>query len=149
MAFVPVDAGLLSETLCIEEERVVGRDNTVAYARLKLQLPESRIRAHYVKARVKVREYPDDTLSVFHGPRCLARYDGEGHEIAPTRPSLASGSPPSRRGLETFVSVAPPARRPALTAARPEAKGKPRVGTKKRAATSNKETGLGPAPAVL
>src|SRR5256885_3707475 len=50
-AFVPVAADLLSEALCIEEERVVGRDNTVSYARLKLQLPESRVRAHYVKAR--------------------------------------------------------------------------------------------------
>ncbi len=148
-AFVPAAAGLLSEALCIEEERVVGRDNTVAYARLKLQLPESRIRAHYVKARVKVRDYPDGTLSVFHGPRCLARYDAEAREIAPTRLSMAAGSPPSRRGLETLASAAPPARRPALTASRPEAKGKPRVGTKKRATRSNKETAPGPAPAVI
>src|SRR5204863_7637801 len=36
-AFVAADPGLLSETLCIEEERVVGRDNTVAYAGLRLQ----------------------------------------------------------------------------------------------------------------
>ena len=48
-----------AETLCVEEERVVGRDNTVAYRTLRLQLPESRMRPHYVKARVKVREYPD------------------------------------------------------------------------------------------
>ena len=142
-AFVPVDAGLLSETLCIEEERVVGRDNTVAYARLTLQLPESRVRAHYVKARVKVREYPDGTLSVFHGPRCLARYDGDGRAIAPTRPSMASCSPPSRRGLETPVSAEPSARRPALTAARHEANGRPWVGTKKRASRSNQETAVG------
>ena len=148
-AFVPVAADLLSEALCIEEERVVGRDNTVSYARLKLQLPESRVRAHYVKARVKVREYPDGTLSVFHGPRCLARYDRGGRAIAPTRPSMAAGSPPSRPGLETLVSAAPPTPRPALTASRPAAKGKPRVGTKKRAAKSNKETCLRPAPVVL
>ncbi len=148
-AFVPVAADLLSEALCIEEERVVGRDNTVSYARLKLQLPESRVRAHYVKARVKVREYPDGTLSVFHGPRCLARYDRGGRAIAPTRPSMAAGSPPSRPGLETLVSAAPPTPRPALTASRPAAKGKPRVGTKKRATKSNKETCLRPAPAVL
>ena len=78
----------------------MARDNTVSYLRLKLQLPESRVRAHYVKARVKVRNYPDGTLAVFHGPRCIARYDAEGHEIvAPTRSSLAPCSPPSRRGL--------------------------------------------------
>jgi transposase len=141
-AFVAADPTLLIETLCIEEERVVGRDNTVAYRTLRLQLPESRMRAHYVKARVKVRDYPDGTLAIFHGPRCLARYDADGRQIAaPTPPSLASCSPPSRRGLDKPAHAAPAARRPALTAARHEAKGKPRVGTKKRASRSNKETG--------
>jgi transposase len=141
-AFVAADPNLLVETLCIEEERVVGRDNTVAYRTLRLQLPESRVRAHYVKARVKVRDYPDGTLAVFHGPRCLARYDANGRHIAaPTPPSLASCSPPSRRGLDAQVHTTSPARRPALTAARHEAKAKPRVGTKKRAPRSNKETG--------
>ena len=143
-AFVAADAELLSETLCIEEQRVVGRDNTVAYEGLKLQLPESRMRAHYVKARVKVREYPDGSLAVLHGPRCLCRYDQAGREIAaPTRSSLAACSTPSRRGLETPASAARTARRPALTASRHEAKDQPRVGTKKRASRSNKETGLG------
>jgi hypothetical protein len=147
-AFVAIDPELLRETLCIEEERVVGRDNTVAYRGMKLQLPESRVRAHYVKARVKVRGYPDGTLAVLHGPRCLCRYDQAGREIAaPTRPSLAPCSTPSRRGLQASVRAAPAARRPALTASRHEADGKPWVGTKKRASRSNKETG-GPAASL-
>jgi hypothetical protein len=142
-AFVPVDADHLREMLCIEEERVVARDNTVSYLRLKLQLPESRARAHYVKARVKVRNYPDGTLAVFHGPRCIARYNGEGCEIvAPTRSSLAPCSPPSRRGLEASEQVPASAQRPALTAARHGAGGNAWVGTKKRATRSNKETTL-------
>jgi hypothetical protein len=140
-AFVAVDCELLSETLCIEEERVVGRDNTIAYAGLKLQLPESGMRAHYVKARVKVREYPDGSLAVLHGPRCLCRYDHAGGQLTvPTRSSLASCSMPSRRGLEAPGSAARPVRRPALTASRHEASRKPWVGTKKRAFRSNKET---------
>lgn len=77
-AFVAADAEQLGETLCIEEERVVGRDNTVVFERLRLQLPPSRIRHHFVKARVKVRQYPDGRLAVFHGPRLLARYDADG-----------------------------------------------------------------------
>src|SRR5215216_6519184 len=142
-AFVAADAALLSETLCSEEERIVGRDNTVTSGRRKLQLPESPMRAHYVKAQVKVRHYPDGRLAVFHGPRCLARYDANGRQIAaPIPPSLAPCSPPSRRGLETPAHATPLVRRPALTAARHEAKGKKRVGTKKRASRSNKETGL-------
>jgi len=80
-AFVAADPAMLTEALCIEEERVVARDNTVAYAGLRLQLPESRARAHYVKARVKVRHYPDGTIAVFHGPRRLARYDPGGRPI--------------------------------------------------------------------
>lgn len=81
-AFVTVrDPAGLADILCVEEERVVARDNTVAYERLKLQLPQSRVRAHYVKARVKVRAYPDGTLAVFHGPRLLARYDAAGQVI--------------------------------------------------------------------
>jgi transposase len=142
-AFVAADAALLSETLCSEEERIVGRDNTVTSGRRKLQLPESPMRAHYVKAQVKVRHYPDGRLAVFHGPRCLARYDANGRQIAaPSPPSLAPCSPPSRRGLETPAHATPLVRRPALTAARHEAKGKKRVGTKKRASRSNKETAL-------
>jgi len=140
-AFVAVDSELLRETLCIEEERVVGRDNTVAYAGLTLQLPESRVRAHYVKARVKVRKYPDGSLAVLHGPRCLCRYDHAGGQLTvPTGPSLASCSMPSRRGLEAPASAARPARRPALTASQHEASRRPWVGTKKRAFRSNKET---------
>ena len=144
-AFVPVDADHLREMLCVEEERVVARDNTVSYLRLKLQLPESRVRAHYVKARVKVRNYPDGTLSVFHGPRCIARYDAGGHEIiAQTRSSLAPCSPPSRRGLEAPEQVHSSPQRPALTAARHGAGANARVGTKKQAIRSNKETTLHP-----
>jgi hypothetical protein len=140
-AFVAVDPELLSEILCREEERVVGRDNTVAYRGMQLQLPESRLRAHYVKARVKVREYPDGSLAVLHGPRCLCRYDHAGGQLAvPTSASLASRSMPSRRGLEAPGSAARPAQRPALTASRHEASRKPWVGTKKRALRSNKET---------
>ena len=120
---------------------MVSRDNTVAYNGLRLQLPESRVRAHYVKARVKVREYSDARLAVFHGPRCLCRYDQDGRQITgPTQKNLASCSTWSRRGLQAPASAAHPARRPALTASRHEAVRNTWVGTKKRASRSNKET---------
>ena len=77
-AFVAADPGQLAEILCVEETRIVARDNTVSYEGLSLQLPPSPARAHFVKAKVKVRRYPDDSLAVFHGPRLLARYDAEG-----------------------------------------------------------------------
>jgi hypothetical protein len=43
-----------------------------------LQIPEDRHRHHYVKARVRVHQYPDGHLAVFHGPRCLADYNADG-----------------------------------------------------------------------
>ena len=79
--FVAADKAQLKEILCVQHERIVGRDNTVAHAGRHLQLPPSPLRAHYVKARVIVREYPDGTLAVFHGPRLLARYDATGQAM--------------------------------------------------------------------
>jgi hypothetical protein len=44
--------------LCVAEERVVGNDNTVAWAARRLQLPESRLRSHFMRAKVLAREDP-------------------------------------------------------------------------------------------
>ena len=74
-------AGNLTDILSLQEERVVAGDNTVRYKNRSLQIPADRHRHHYVKARVRVHEYPDGHLAVFHGPRCLARYTAEGELI--------------------------------------------------------------------
>jgi hypothetical protein len=81
-AFVPVaEPGLLREILCVQEERVVARDNTVSFEGTTLQLPESPLRRHYVKARVRVHQYPDGALAIFHGPRAIGRYRADGIPI--------------------------------------------------------------------
>jgi len=77
-AFVAIGGVDLNEILCVQEDRQVGRDNTVPFQRLRLQIPPSPLRAHFVKARVKVRQYPDGSHAIFHGPRCLGRYDAHG-----------------------------------------------------------------------
>lgn len=77
-AFVPWAGGDLGEILCHQEDRVVARDNTVQFGRLSLQIPQSPLRAHYVKATVQVRRYPDGRLALFHGPRCIGRYRADG-----------------------------------------------------------------------
>ena len=86
-AFVPlIRPDQIDDILCIHAERIVGRDNTVRYANRVLQLPAGPHRPHYVKAKVRVHEYPNDTLAVFHGPRCLARYQADGQPFeTPTR----------------------------------------------------------------
>ena len=77
-AFVPYRGRPLADILCVQEERVVGNDNTVRYNGRCLQIPPDRHRHHYVKIKVRVHQYPDGTFAVFHGPRCLARYDPDG-----------------------------------------------------------------------
>lgn len=105
-AFVTVaDPAQLSEILCIEEERIVARDNTVAFDRLKLQLPPSPWRHHFVKARVRVRRYPDGALAVAHGPRVIARYHPDG--------SLDEAAGPANRTAACTAST-----RPARTSSR-------------------------------
>jgi transposase len=80
-AFVAVDPAQLREILCVQEQRIVARDNTVSFGRMRLQLPQSRLRPHYVKARVRVHQYPDGSLAVFHGPRAIARYTSAGELV--------------------------------------------------------------------
>lgn len=70
-AFVPLGDFALDDVLCIQEERVVSKDNTVKYKGCTLQLCADSMRLHYVKSTVRVHEYPDRSLAVFHGPRKL------------------------------------------------------------------------------
>jgi Winged helix-turn helix len=83
-AFVPF-VGALEDVLCVHEERVVGKDNTVRYEGRVLQIPEQRHRRHFVKASVRVHEYPDGRLAIFHGPRRLADYEADGTLIEQNR----------------------------------------------------------------
>jgi len=117
------------EILCVQEERQVGNDNTVSWKGRRLQIPESPLRRHFVKATVRVHEYPDGTVSVFWGPHRLAQFTADGTPIvvAPTTPSMAPRSGPSRTspdGRAKSASLTAPARAAHDTA---------RVGTKKRA----------------
>lgn len=92
-AFVPLaEPAQLVETLCVEEERVVARDNTVTFGRLKLQLPPTPWRHHFVKARVRVRRYPDDQIALAHGPRVIARYHPDGRLIEPAKPAARTAA---------------------------------------------------------
>jgi transposase len=76
--FVADAAQAWREILCVQEERVVGNDNTVKWKQLSLQIPPSSLRPHFVRAKVRVHEYPDGRLAVFLGPHRLADYDVAG-----------------------------------------------------------------------
>jgi len=82
-AFVADTMEAWREILCIQEDRVVGNDNTVKWERRSLQLPPSRLRPHFVKTTVRVHEYPDGQLAVYWGPHRLADYAEDGSLIQP------------------------------------------------------------------
>jgi hypothetical protein len=80
-AFIPYAGRPLADILCIQETRQVGRDNCVPWNGISLQIPPQRHRHHYVKATVRVHQYPDGQLAIFDGPSCLARFDPNGKPI--------------------------------------------------------------------
>jgi transposase len=133
--FVADRDGAYREILCVQEERQVGNDNTVSWKGRRLQIAESPLRRHFVKATVRVHEYPDGTVSVLWGPHRLAQFTAEGKpiEIAPTSPSLAPCSGPSR------TSPGGRAKSASLTAPAHVAPHAMRVGTKKRASGRTKK----------
>ena len=102
-AFIPWVGPHLTEMLCVQEERVVAKDNTVRYQGLHLQIPQDPHRFHYVKVTVRVHEYPDGTLAVFHGPRCLARYHADGRLIETEAESPRRKGPTLRSGARPIV----------------------------------------------
>ena len=88
-AFVPWAGPHLQEILCVQEDRIVQNDNTVRYNGKILQIPADKHRHHYVKCKVRVHQYPDGDLAVFHGPRCLVRFNASGTPVATEKVAIA------------------------------------------------------------
>ena len=77
-AFVPLGRVDLEQILCVEDERVVGRDNVVTADGVALQLGKQPGRRTCAGLHVLVRRHLDGRHSVWYGARCLARYDARG-----------------------------------------------------------------------
>jgi len=76
-AFIPF-VGELGNILCIEQERIVALDNTVRYDGRCLQIPPSRNRHHFARSTIRVLEYGNGEIALFHGPREIARFHSDG-----------------------------------------------------------------------
>jgi hypothetical protein len=88
-AYIAYAGAALEDTLCLQQDRQVGRDNCVSWQGKSLQIPQQTHRHHYVRSTVRVHQYPDATLPLFDGPRCLARYDRDAKLIQPNEPRAA------------------------------------------------------------
>ena len=90
-AFVALGAADLDAILCHEEERTVGRDNTVTLEGVRLQIAKQPGRATCAGIRVLVRRHLDDRHTILWGRRLLGRFDPHGraiaHSVGPTSES--------------------------------------------------------------
>ena len=100
-AFVPLVGVDLELLLSVQHERVVQNDSTVRIENLRLQLPRTRQRAHYVRCPVLVHRFLDDTLGISYQGQLLARYDASGElqmaSLAPRRAAQRRGKAPVAR----------------------------------------------------
>jgi len=85
-AFVPLDGVGLDTILCHEEERTVGRDNTVTLDGVRLQIAKQPGRITCAGLRVTLRRHLDGTYAIGSGTRTLGRFDRRGRAIVPPTP---------------------------------------------------------------
>jgi hypothetical protein len=128
-AFLPLQGQDLERIFCVQQERVVNRDNTVQFGNRVLQIQKTPWRDTLAGSRVVVYEHLDGTLSVGYGPHTVGRFNAEGmplQEIIGNRRRKAVEKPlrgkvkatfplrleiPQLRGIPTFPQ---PRRRRAL-----------------------------------
>lgn len=71
------DARTLDRTLCLKEQRVVGRDHIVSFEGLVLQVPPSRKFFSLAGRRVDVLQLRDHSIELHHGGQLVARFSYE------------------------------------------------------------------------
>lgn len=86
--YIPWVGCRLDDVLCIKEDRIVHKDNTVRYNGLILQIPPNSYRHHYVKAEVEVHEYLDKNIGIFYGHQNIGTYNNRG-ELLCVEPSIS------------------------------------------------------------
>jgi hypothetical protein len=77
-AFVACRAEQWRDVLCIQQTRQVAKDNTVRWNGRVLQIPASPLRPHFVRASVRLHEYPDGAVALFWGPHRIADFPPQG-----------------------------------------------------------------------
>ena len=77
-AFTPIPGVDLDEIPCVQEGTPGHERQLRLLPHAETAIPESPMRPHLVKARVKVHVYPDGSHAVFNGPGCIGRYAADG-----------------------------------------------------------------------
>lgn len=73
---VPKTMDLL-QILCVKEERVAANDNTISWEGHTLQIPKSKIRSSFAKAKVEVRHLINGEVHLFYKNEKIAQFSSE------------------------------------------------------------------------
>lgn len=82
-AFVDLGAVDLNEIFCEEAVRAVGKDNTVTFEGMVIQLARQAGRRSCAGLHVQVRRHLDGAYSIWRGTQLFGRYDAAGRLLAP------------------------------------------------------------------
>ena len=133
-AFAPIHRQDLDRVFAIQQERLVGNDNTILFTNHVWQIPSTPFRATLAGCRVIVYEHLNGSFSVGYGPHTVACFTAAGDPIESPRPRsrrTSAARPVSRR---LPPSTAP---RYALRASRGSVPGGNRLETQKKEQTKN------------
>lgn len=83
-AFLPCIGHDLDRVFSIQTERVVGRDNTVRYKNLILQIDKQSWRRSMEGCRVIVYQHFDGTITIGYGPQQIGKYNRDGKALKPS-----------------------------------------------------------------
>ena len=78
---MPLGRVELDQILCVEDERVVGRDNVVTADGVPRQVAKQPGRRTCAGLRVLVRRHLNGHHPLWYGTRCLGRYDNRGRPL--------------------------------------------------------------------
>ena len=96
--FVALGGVDLDQILCMEEPRCVGKDNTVVFDGVRLQLGKQPGRRSCEGLKVVVRHHVGGDHTLWRGVQCLGRYDAAGRA---GRPSPIQGGRSTRREVRS------------------------------------------------
>jgi transposase len=82
-AFLPCRRKDLDFLFSVQQQRVVGRDNTVVFAGRILQIEATRWRGTLAGCTVTVAEHLDRSWSIRYGPHVVGRYNAQGWPLLP------------------------------------------------------------------
>lgn len=99
----------------IQTERVVAKDNTVAFQNRRWQIGKSRWRHTLADCTVTIHEHLDGTYSIRYGPHTVGRYDADGTVLnnkADKQRRKGRGQAGPVETVENRVAVSPRSHRP-------------------------------------